>query len=171
MLGPTAALLNTFTTRPRGVLICIGNIIIHYMQYAILIQLMSDMFQNNLSFGRYQMFDYGLFRSPDLDSQRVWPVNRGCLLLLCTWSDQRVRVCHALIFALFFDNEIDYCSLSLPFHISIMWYLNEFSEIENNPFFFVNQQKYINSSSSLNHFSLKTYKQPLVQVFSLAHKP
>ena len=84
MLGPSAALLKTFTTRPRGVLIYIGNIIIHYVQYVILIQMMSDMFQNNLSFGRYQIFEYGLFRSPDLDSQRVGPVNRGCLLLLCT---------------------------------------------------------------------------------------
>lgn len=34
----------------------------------------------------YTDFDYGLFRYADVGSWRIWSVNRGCLLLLDTWS-------------------------------------------------------------------------------------
>jgi hypothetical protein len=54
------------------------------------------------------------------DSRRVWPVNRGCLLLHGTWSHlwylQRWVYAPSLICISNRSYEIDYCSLFLSFH-------------------------------------------------------
>jgi hypothetical protein len=61
-------------------------------------------------------------------SWRVWSIYRGCLLLHGTWSHiwyiQRSVYAHCLICISFRTYEIEYCSLFLSFHWSVLEYLN-----------------------------------------------
>jgi hypothetical protein len=60
-------------------------------------------------------------------SRRVWPVDRGCLLLLPTWSHfwyiQRSVYAHSLICISYRTYEIDYCSLFLSFQLKVVYLL------------------------------------------------
>jgi hypothetical protein len=59
-------------------------------------------------------------------SRRVWSIDRGCLLLHGTWSHlwyiQRSVYAHPLICFSYWTCEIEYCSLFLSFHCTVILY-------------------------------------------------
>jgi hypothetical protein len=69
-------------------------------------------------------------------SRRVWPIDRGCLLLLSTWSPlwyiQMSVYAHSLICISYRTCEIDYCSLFMLFHVHAEWSFRE-KKIKEGP--------------------------------------
>ena len=78
-------------------------------------QMLSDMFQDNCLAVLYTEIYYRLLRLPDawrqLASQRVWPVNRGWLLLLGTWS--LLWYIQGSVFAICNKNKYILCAITM----------------------------------------------------------